>query len=757
MCHPCYNAMRAIKTMANKTESGKAALARLQEQDPEGWKAKVRGCRIVEAVGETGVASQTARRTAIHEMLTVLVQSLGVVEQGGAIWLKKNAFIKHQIDEEGMERPDAEALWATKSREPSAMNMPGDETRVAVMKAPETVVYRKREWSKQISSKVSIDSQSQASEAVRDVSNVGVGMAALSGPMFGDMTNVLRPGVAAGSNTGQVLPLTALQAPPSQLVVPSDAFDGPVPKAKRTLGPTASCPDEEPEDISRPRRGGAALAGVTGGLLQLRKDGLEACSRLWETFGKQGKNVAKQLEARMRSAGGRDLPADVRETITAYTASLARVKEVEKNIKTWTQETAVGQLQELQGIAETLEAGHVLLCEASAADKVKKEQDRKNAARTRNETNKKRARLTSVYKGSAPDTLIRFLFEKGALVNTASAASDQEGDGSDNEGGSHGRLEYRWPVVTIQDSDFRHDRPAFFPVPSVGDEEKDCIAKQLRGLVGHLGEKRVVSAEQECARAISWAGASAQVSKRLEPKGQPQDSLEIMEWVPEHWRAAKQMPEALRGMGAPQLLVSMTGECRLGHDNWALSGIGQFITGVTGDHIVVAWPGDSVMSLGCAISDMYKFLFKDLGHKPFGEWADEHLRYVHLQQRSSVWIPYGWYAALLTRPGEHSASAALSQPYVTQALASKCAWWPSVSEHLLTVVAAFMEKGKPKCWREIGPATIEWLKVHANEASFPQAALQDVSAETQPRGQGDGGKNEKEADFDESLDLNDLV
>ena len=742
MCHPCYNAMRALKAVASKTEGQKAAWLGLQEKDPEQWKARVRACRISDltesAFGAPGLATVGQRRSLIHTTLTSLTQTVGVEETGGVTWMKKSEFIRHQVSNDEATVEDAEAIWASKASEPGVMNMPGDEVRVPVMKMPETVVYRKREFSKTVTSSASLESQGQANDAVRQLSGVGTGMAALSGPMFGDMTNVLRPGVAVGSNTGQVLPLAPLQAPPTQLVVPKDAFDGPVPKAKRTLGATLSCPDDELDEgpVKKRRVGGSALSGVTGDLLKFRQTGLDMCAKLWDMFGKQGKNIAKQLEASTRISGNQ-LSDDVQGTVQAYMASLARVKELERGVKKWTQDNAEASVDELSGIADSLEAGHKLLTLAHEDDKARREKDRKEAAKVRNEANKQRAKLTSAYKGSAPDALVRFLFDKGGLVakgTSGPVGGEAASRAAGGAGAATDKLVDRWPVVTVDESAFDQDRPAFFPAPcSPAEEEKACVGQQIRDLVKHIGQARVNAAEAECVRSLQTAGggSTGQATKRLEPKGQHQDSLELMEWVPEHWRAAKHMPEALRSWGSPKLMVSTIGECRLGHDNWALSGIGQFLTGVSGQHTVVAWPGNSVTALGCSIQDMYMFLFKEMTPKTFAEWAEQHLRFVCMPQKASVWVPYGWYAALLCRPGDVTTGSVMSQPYVAQGLASRCLWWPQVSQHLQGVVAGYINVGKPKFWRERGQAASEWLIVVVNSASHNEPpALQDGIPET---------------------------
>ena len=76
LCHPCFNAKRALHTVANKSPAAKEALAKMQECDPEAWKARVRSCRILDSgVTREGVSTAVARRQELqqHSLSTALV------------------------------------------------------------------------------------------------------------------------------------------------------------------------------------------------------------------------------------------------------------------------------------------------------------------------------------------------------------------------------------------------------------------------------------------------------------------------------------------------------------------------------------------------------------------------------------------------------------------------------------------------------------------------------------------------------------
>ena len=98
-CHPCWNAQKALKTLAKGDPSAKLALQRLQEQDYELYKAKIRACRIIDpaaaASGESGVTSVTSRREAMVSVITEVKQTLAFEESGGVRWLKRAEFIHH--------------------------------------------------------------------------------------------------------------------------------------------------------------------------------------------------------------------------------------------------------------------------------------------------------------------------------------------------------------------------------------------------------------------------------------------------------------------------------------------------------------------------------------------------------------------------------------------------------------------------------------------------------------------------------------
>ena len=121
-CYPCNNAKRAL-LQASKTAGAKEALDKLVEEDPELWKATVRGCRIVDPTandpaGQTGMANMAARRQAVYSIVSSLTQTVGVSETGGRIWLKRSPFVARYVRDEGMEANAAAALFKMELQRP---------------------------------------------------------------------------------------------------------------------------------------------------------------------------------------------------------------------------------------------------------------------------------------------------------------------------------------------------------------------------------------------------------------------------------------------------------------------------------------------------------------------------------------------------------------------------------------------------------------------------------------------------------------
>ena len=59
-------------------------------------------------------------------------------------------------------------------------------------------------------------------------------------------------------------------------------------------------------------------------------------------------------------------------------------------------------------------------------------------------------------------------------------------------------------------------------------------------------------------------------------------------------------------------------------------GLGQFAIQVEGESTLLCWPADTVLNKGSPLDTQWTFLFEDLSHKQFCEFADEYCHYVAL-------------------------------------------------------------------------------------------------------------------------------
>ena len=126
------------------------------------------------------------------------------------------------------------------------------------------------------------------------------------------------------------------------------------------------------------------------------------------------------------------------------------------------------------------------------------------------------------------------------------------------------------------------------------------------------------------------AGQLAHSLTQVCPRGQPHDSMELLSWVPEGWKAKSVVPEALRELGAPYLFVSHPGQCRHGFDFWPTAGLGQFLVCVSGAATLATWPVESTAERGASFEDMYSFLFEEMASSAFAKWASEALVFGQL-------------------------------------------------------------------------------------------------------------------------------
>ena len=92
------------------------------------------------------------------------------------------------------------------------------------------------------------------------------------------------------------------------------------------------------------------------------------------------------------------------------------------------------------------------------------------------------------------------------------------------------------------------------------------------------------------------------------------------------------------------------------------------------------------------LEDQASFLYEKLSSKYESQWANYNLQHVDIPQCAAVWIPNGWYAAAVHRPGAASHVGLVIVPFMTKALATRCPSCPACSELMAAIVAEGLNK-----------------------------------------------------------------
>ena len=135
-----------------------------------------------------------------------------------------------------------------------------------------------------------------------------------------------------------------------------------------------------------------------------------------------------------------------------------------------------------------------------------------------------------------------------------------------------------------------------------------------------------------------------------------------------------------------------------------------------------------MLNLGARLDTQCEWLFNGgLNSSQFKTWADNSCKIVRLDIGSAMWIPYGWYAASLARPGPDDYVSWISQPYINKQLASQCKDWAAVSADQVQMTQSAMQAGSPKSYVEFGQTWMEWLRSDASPVACaePQPAIAD--------------------------------
>mgnify|MGYP003347433248 CR=1 FL=1 len=196
----------------------------------------------------------------------------------------------------------------------------------------------------------------------------------------------------------------------------------------------------------------------------------------------------------------------------------------------------------------------------------------------------------------------------------------------------------------------------------------------------------------------------------MSPKGQPWDDFEVYEWCPSAWRAKKWQPEAVRSDGTPWLQVLKPYGFFAGHTQVPAYGLGQFLVSMTGGQLIFTWPVEALLVRGATLASAHSFPFREMQPKVFSAFAGQHMLYIELAKRASVWIPYGWLWAVVSRPAVPATphTSMLIVPVVHASLAKQCPVFAEVSSFLRTYMAQ-EEKNPASLWSTMAKDFSEWL------------------------------------------------
>ena len=414
MCVPCNLARRALEYSARRSPGIADAIARMKDEDPEGWKAKVRFCRIRELGEKAGVVSMSHRRGAVGHAISEIVQSVGVRTEVSIKWCNEGQFIAHHVYKEFRTETEARELWQIALNDPDiAKTSKNGSVEVAVRTPRKTVGYRERSSSSMVSSATPIETVAEAERAMHDLSPHGASAHVLQGAAFGRLGDVFSPGAAVQTSEGQSA-LGALPAgpPPVDSVMSETNFE-PSGGTKR--------PAEASEAVVAPKsksrsRSLASKSGVTGELLQARNEVLAKVKHVSSEFVNKKNNRASHLDA-MYVKAKMPVPEDVKVHLARYMTLCKEITATPKEVNSWTVANVQENVEKVNQWVSELEVLATTLGDEKAKVQSLLTSNRKEAMTEARKMFTLRDRSLKVYttKGT-PTNLARFLYGQKALV-----------------------------------------------------------------------------------------------------------------------------------------------------------------------------------------------------------------------------------------------------------------------------------------------------------------------------------------------------
>ena len=321
----------------------------------------------------------------------------------------------------------ASALWDSTISKPGQekRQLPGDALRLPVMLVPTTRVVRSREVSITLASIGNVESRMQAEVALENLASVGEGAATVTGQIFGEFGQHLRPGVAAGSQASQVLPAGQIRAPPTSAILPQGTFEGPA-RPKRSLSAQASDPEAGQHKKSK-KVVSKALAGVTGDLLMFRQKGLEASQLIAKEYAKGKGQLASKVRGNYKRLNV-TMPPEVASLVTQFDTLLVRSKELSKKVSTWTLIEGERGVQEFGNLTDMLDKVSQQLKDHVEVSREQRLAIKADQNKSRLADFKARQRTVGRYRSVVPETLLKFFHSEGAVVAIEPSAGPEEDD-----------------------------------------------------------------------------------------------------------------------------------------------------------------------------------------------------------------------------------------------------------------------------------------------------------------------------------------
>ena len=585
-----------------------------------------------------------------------MTQAFGVRDTADILWLTRPRFIAHHIYVEGIEgatledkEANAIAKWNRDFANKDIVRRgTGLDTQLGVLGIPRTEGYRYRESQRLVTCTDSVHGATDMAVVMKELGEHGTTAQALTGRAMGEFGNVFVQGAASSSSDTlpPSLPPRLLSAPPSNVICdpkvlqPQAGYSGSLPGAFKRGG-LARCDSD-------PRK--RAKGGVTGKLLELRNEALDAMERSCKVHSPARTNLVARWET-LRTAGHVTeaiTPPDMASWLNTYTNTLATLKNVmNKEVLTWTISSAAARAEELAQMISKLDAvaTSINVHVTAVEERVKKQ--RKAEKTDQRRAQGERTRLLSPWRpanlsveGRVPLNLLRHMLDNGLL---------RPGYGT-----LRGHVMVDWHAA---------DAPLLTTRPWLLAFSTEESGKDMGLLRSAIGERRIDEGIAKAEAFLEKEAARFSCDTRLVPMGGGQDSVEELSWVPLQWRARSRTPEALRSLGTPWLLSHDIAGARSSPEQWPMPGLGHFLSVQRGDMVACVVPAAPLLERGCSMHACVTFMC-DLPSKNFESFVMTHCLFAELLPGRALWIPYGWRCILVTRT-QMQYSHVLHIPYVS--------------------------------------------------------------------------------------------